>query len=70
MGARSRKFIGAAAMLSFVVFYALAAMALSQARPIQDANGVVQALIYMVIGLGWVAPMLPLIKWMEGGKKA
>ena len=30
MGARSRKFIGAAAMLSFVVFYALAAMALSE----------------------------------------
>ena len=26
--------------------------------------------LFMVIGLGWVAPMLPLIKWMEGGKKA
>ena len=70
MGLRSRKFLGAVVMVTFVVVYALLAMALSQARPIQEAPGLVQALIYMVLGLGWVVPMLPLIKWMEGGKKA
>jgi predicted membrane channel-forming protein YqfA (hemolysin III family) len=68
MGPRTRKFIGAAVMIGFVVVYALVAMALSQARPVQEAPGLVQALIYMVIGMSWVIPMLPLIKWMEGRK--
>lgn len=55
-------------MISFVIVYALLAMTLAQARPVQEANGAVQAVIYAVLGLGWVAPMLPLIKWMEGGR--
>ena len=68
MRPRSRKFLGAAIMIAFVTVYALVAMAVAQAQPIQQAPGLVQALIYMVIGLGWVAPMLPLIRWMEGGR--
>ncbi len=69
MGPRTRKLIGATAMIAFVVVYALVAMALSQARPVQDAPGVVQALIYAVIGMGWVLPVMPLIRWMELGKR-
>jgi len=68
MGPRSRKFVGAVAIIAFVVVYALAAMALSQARPVQSAPGLLQALIYAVLGMGWVLPVMPLIKWMEGGK--
>lgn len=67
MRPRARKFIGAAVMIAFVVVYALVAMALAQARPVQEAPGLLQALIYMIIGMGWVLPMLPLIRWMEGG---
>ncbi len=70
MPPRTRKFIGAAAMIAFVVVYALAAMTLAQTRPVQDANGGVQAVIYAILGMGWVLPMLPLIKWMEGGRRA
>ena len=41
-------------------------MALAQARPVQEANGLVQTLIFAVLGMAWVLPMMPLIRWMEG----
>lgn len=69
MSIRARKLLGAAAMISFVIVYSLVAMTLAQARPVQDASGVLQAAIYAVLGLGWVLPMLPLIRWMEGPRK-
>jgi predicted membrane channel-forming protein YqfA (hemolysin III family) len=62
---RQRKFLGGVAMLIFVIVYALAAMALAQSRPIQEAPGLVQTLSYIVLGLAWTLPLLPLIKWME-----
>ncbi len=52
-------------MLAFVVVYALIAMALAQSRPIQEAQGLVQTLCYVILGLAWVLPLMPLIKWME-----
>lgn len=68
MRRRNRKLIGAIAMLTFVVVYALIAMALAQARPLQEANKLVQGICYAVLGLGWIVPIMPLIKWMEGGE--
>ena len=52
-------------MLVFVVFYALIAMALAQARPLQEAPAILQSLGYIVLGLAWTLPLMPLIKWME-----
>lgn len=52
-------------MLVFVVVYALIAMAFAQSRPIQEAHGLVQTLCYVILGLAWVLPLMPLIKWME-----
>lgn len=69
MNRRSRKFIGAFVMLGFVIFYALIAMALAQSRPLQEASKLVQGLCYAALGLGWIVPLFPLIKWMEQGKK-
>lgn len=60
-----RKFVGAILMLSFVIVYALIAMALAQARLVQNAPGLVQAFYYAVIGMAWILPIMPLIKWME-----
>jgi hypothetical protein len=60
-----RKFVGSVLMFAFVIVYALIAMALAQARPLQQAPGLVQALCYAVLGMAWVLPMMPLIKWME-----
>jgi predicted membrane channel-forming protein YqfA (hemolysin III family) len=69
LNTRARKLVGGAAMLAFVVFYALIAMALAQARPMQEAPALVQTVGYIVLGLIWVLPLMPLIKWMEGRKK-
>lgn len=63
-----RKLVGAAAMLAFVVVYALVAMALADSRPVNDAPGLVRSLVYVVLGLAWVLPMMPLILWMERGR--
>jgi DNA-binding transcriptional regulator of glucitol operon len=61
----ARKFLGGAIMLVFVVFYAAIAMALAQARPLQEAPALVQSLGYIILGLAWTLPLMPLIKWME-----
>jgi hypothetical protein len=65
MNIRARKFIGGIAMLIFVVVYAVVAMALAQSRPLVEASGLVQSAGYVVLGLAWTLPLLPLIKWME-----
>ena len=52
-------------MIGFVIVYAMVAMALAQARPVQNAGSLVQTLIYIVLGLGWILPLMPLITWME-----
>jgi uncharacterized membrane protein YuzA (DUF378 family) len=61
---RLRKFIGAVAILVFVCAYALAAMAVAQGR-IQEASKLAQALFYLIVGLAWILPLMPLLKWME-----
>ena len=52
-------------MIAFVGFYAMIAMALAQSRPLQEASPLVQTLGYIVLGLAWTLPLMPLIKWME-----
>ena len=59
-----RKLIGTVVILVFVCVYALVAMALAQGR-ITDASKPVQTIAYIALGLAWVIPLLPLIKWME-----
>ncbi|KRE13335.1 hypothetical protein ASE66_17830 [Bosea sp. Root483D1] len=59
-----RKLIGTVVMIVFVCVYALVAMALAQGR-ITEASKLVQTIAYVVLGLIWVLPLLPLIKWME-----
>lgn len=59
-----RKLIGAVVILVFVCVYALVAMALAQGR-ITTAPQAVQTIAYIALGLAWVLPLLPLIKWME-----
>jgi predicted membrane channel-forming protein YqfA (hemolysin III family) len=65
MTGRARKLLGGAIMLIFVATYALIAMALADTRPLQEASGLVRTLSYVVLGLAWVAPLMPLIRWME-----
>jgi hypothetical protein len=61
---RLRKLIGAVALMVLVVTWALVAMALAQ-MPAIKANGMIEAIYYVVAGLGWVLPAMPLIRWMS-----
>jgi len=60
-----RTFIGTGLIIGFLPVYALVAMALAQVRPLREAPAIVQILCFAVLGLAWILPMMPLIKWME-----
>jgi hypothetical protein len=64
MPIRLRKLIGAVALIALVVSWALLAMAIAQ-LPAIKANGLVEVIYYVVAGLGWVLPAMPLVKWMS-----
>lgn len=63
MGMRVRKLIGTVVMLIFIITYALFAMAVAEGR-ITQAPKLVQTLAYIVLGLIWIVPLMPLIRWM------
>jgi hypothetical protein len=65
MRGRFRKLIGTTVMILFVPVYAISAMALAQARPLREAPMLIQILCYAGLGLVWIVPLMPLIKWME-----
>lgn len=64
MPIRLRKFIGAIALIALVVVWSLIAMALAQ-LPVIKAHKLVETIYYVVAGLGWVLPAMPLIRWMS-----
>jgi len=64
MPIRLRKLVGAIMLIILVVAWALLAMALAQS-PLVKANGAIEVIYYVVAGLGWVLPAMPLIRWMS-----
>ncbi|MGO8800412.1 MAG: DUF2842 domain-containing protein [Roseiarcus sp.] len=34
-------------------------------RPLQGACALVQSIGYVILGLAWTLPLMPLIKWIE-----
>ena len=64
MRMRLRKLIGALALMLLVATWALLAMALAQSS-IVKANGFVETIYYVIAGLGWILPAMPLIRWMS-----
>jgi len=68
MSIRTRKFIGAVALLTLVMTWGLVAMALAQSV-LTNINGLVAALYYVIAGLGWALPAMPLISWMSRPEK-
>jgi hypothetical protein len=47
-----------------VVAWALVAMALAQAPAIRD-NTFLSVAYYVIAGLGWVLPAMPVVSWMS-----
>ena len=65
MSLRLRKFIGAISLFMLVIVWALVAMALAQMPAIRD-NSIISVAYYVIAGLGWIVPAMPLIAWMSG----
>jgi len=63
MPRRTRKLIGTLAIIMFVLIYGPLAMALAESR-ILEAPKLVQTLAYAILGLAWIFPLMPLIRWM------
>jgi predicted transporter len=63
MHIRYRKLIGTFALFALVIVWALVAMAIAQFPPI-FGNRLIAGLYYVVAGIGWVLPAMPLVKWM------
>jgi hypothetical protein len=64
MSIRLRKLFGAIMLIVLVLVWALLAMALAQSAVVK-ANGVIEVIYYVIAGLGWVLPAMPLIRWMS-----
>jgi len=64
MPGRLRKFIGAVLLILLVSAWALVAMALAQAPFIFD-NMLASIAYYVIAGIGWVLPAMPIVSWMS-----
>ena len=57
---------GIAAILLLIVLLAVLVASLSDV--VGRWPALVQALFYLVIGIVWIAPLKPLLRWMETGR--
>jgi len=64
MPIRTRKLLGTIALLVLVVVWSLIAMAIAQA-PLIASSRLAQGIYYVVAGIGWVLPAMPIITWMS-----
>ena len=62
MPIRLKKIIGALAICIFVLVWIFLAVGLSVFVP---RNVIAETIYYIVMGLGWAFPLMPLLKWME-----
>ena len=69
MNQRTRKLLGTILIIIFVMVYGPVAMALAESR-IAELPGLAQAAVYMLLGLAWVLPVMPVIKWMQKPDRA
>ena len=64
MKIRTRKLLGTVALLLLVVVWSLMGMTVAQ-LPWLANSGLRQAIFYVVAGLGWVLPAMPIVSWMS-----
>ena len=63
MTIRTRKFLGAIALILLATVWSLLGMVLAQ-MPVIANSGWLQAVYYVVVGIGWVLPAMPIVSWM------
>jgi hypothetical protein len=64
MTIRTRKLFGAIALIILAAVWALTGMAVAQ-MPWLAQSGLLQAIFYVVAGMGWVLPAMPIVSWMS-----
>jgi hypothetical protein len=64
MKIRTRKLFGTFALLSLVVAWSLMGMTIAQ-TPWLANSGLLQAIFYVVAGIGWALPAMPIVSWMS-----
>jgi hypothetical protein len=64
MTLRTRKLVGAVALVVFLAVYALAAMMVAIVLQV-SASKVVELVYYPLAGLLWLPPAMWLVKWMQ-----
>ncbi|MDE1936485.1 DUF2842 domain-containing protein [Bradyrhizobium sp.] len=64
MKIRTRKLLGTVALLLLAASWSLMGMAVAQ-TPWLAKSGVLQAIFYVVAGMGWVLPAMPIVSWMS-----
>jgi Protein of unknown function (DUF2842) len=63
MKIRTRKLLGTVALLLLAAVWALMGMVVAQ-TPWLANSGLWQAVFYVVAGMGWVLPAMPIVSWM------
>ncbi|XUM20787.1 DUF2842 domain-containing protein [Bradyrhizobium oligotrophicum S58] len=63
MTIRTRKLIGAVALLLLAFAWSMMGMVMAQ-FPLIANSGWMQAVYYVVVGMGWVLPAMPIVSWM------
>ena len=69
MAIRTRKLFGTIFLLVLVVVWSLLGMTVAQ-TPWLANSGWLQAIFYVVAGLGWVLPAMPIVTWMSRPDRA
>lgn len=64
MTIRTKKLIGAVLLLVLVIVWSLVGVAVAQAPALKESRLLAFA-FYVIAGMGWVLPAMPLIKWMQ-----
>ena len=63
MTIRTRKLFGAVALLVLAFAWSMMAMVVAQ-FPVIANSGPLQWIYYIVVGMGWVLPAMPIVSWM------
>ncbi len=64
MKIRTRKLLGTIALLLLATLWSLMGMTVAQ-MPWLANSGAWQAVFYVVAGMGWVLPAMPIVSWMS-----
>ena len=61
-----RKPLGVLLLMAIIAAYVLIVAAV--AEPVSRLNALVQTPIWLVLGIAWIFPLKPLVRWIEVGR--